>query len=349
MNNGDLFEMAKIKKKDKREVAQMTLPLIYSEKDVKTYAKQHWNATFARQRKVSVYAKRMMANVLAMIKEDDMELRPYYQMHISSVISNSEVDAYTKIKSAFVELSQLHWLLEDIEKKRFEVRHLLNTSDINCRYENGFITIVLNPILKPYFLELAHYTIYELKHYMHFSSWYSLRMFELLSAFKDTGIWWVSIKEFRLLMDCESKYPETKDLLKKTLAEPLQELEGTDLAFTFDQILDQSSHGRGRKPVIALEFRLKKVMVKDIPQEWFEFSDAHKNVLLRLRGWMVTDANIVRYAKVIGMEAANKLLFDWQLKGKEIQDKAKYCNAVWVRVGKAAMEAHGDKNLTTSK
>ena len=30
--------MAKAKKNDKREVAQMTLPLIYSEKDVKTYA-----------------------------------------------------------------------------------------------------------------------------------------------------------------------------------------------------------------------------------------------------------------------------------------------------------------------
>lgn len=38
------------------------------------------------------------------------------------------------------------------------------------------------------------------------------------------------------------------------------------------------------------------------------------------------------------MRAGNKLLYEWQLKGKEIQDKAKYCNAVWVRVGKAAME-----------
>lgn len=108
--------MSKTRKKDKREVAQMTLPLIYTDRDVKAYAKQHWNATFARQRKVSVYAKRIMANVLAMIKEDDSSLRPYYQMHISSVISNTDVDAYTKIKSAFIELSQLHWLLEDLEK-----------------------------------------------------------------------------------------------------------------------------------------------------------------------------------------------------------------------------------------
>jgi hypothetical protein len=54
---------------------------------------------------------------------------------------------------------------------------------------------------------------------------------------------------------------------------------------------------------------------------------------------MVTESNVVRYAKVIGMEAANKLLYDWQLKAKENQDKAKYCNAVWVRVGKATMES----------
>lgn len=315
----------------------MTLTLIYTERDVKAYAKQHWNATFARQRKVSVYAKRIMANVLAMIKEDDSSLRPYYQMHISSVISNTDVDAYTKIKAAFIELSQLHWLLEDLEKKRFEVRHLLNTSDINCRYEDGYITVVLNPILKPYFIELAHYTIYELKHYMHFSSWYSLRMFELLSAFKDTGVWWVAIDEFRLLMDCEKKYPNQHDMLKKTLTEPLQELEATDLAFTYEPVFDMYSHSRGRKPVIALEFQLKKARPKNIPKEWFEFSDEHKKVLLRLRTWQVTDANIVRYAKAIGLERANKLLYEWQLKGKEIQDKAKYCNAVWVRVGKAAM------------
>ncbi|SKC20872.1 replication initiation protein [Dyadobacter psychrophilus] len=335
--------MAKAKKKDKREIAQMTLPLIYSEKDVKIYAKQHWNATFARQRKVSVYAKRIMANVLAMIKEDDSELRPYYQMHISSVVSNSDVDTYTKIKAAFVELSQLHWLIEDIKTKYFAVRHLLDTTKtiqsdgFECAYKDGYITIILNPALKPYFIELAHYTIYELKHYMHFSSWYSLRMFELLSAFKDTGIWWVAINEFRLLMDCENKYPETKDLLKKSLSEPLQELESTDLAFSYEPIFDMYAHSRGRKPIIALEFRLKKAKPKNIPKEWFEFSDEHKNVLLRLRAWQVTDPNIIRYAKAIGMERANKLLYEWQLKGKEIQDKAKYCNAVWVRVGKAAI------------
>lgn len=314
----------------------MTLPLIFDEKEVKKYAKQHWNVTFARQRKVSVYAKRIMANVLAMIKEDDSELRPYYQMHISDVVPTTDSDFHAKVKKAFDELTDLKWLIEDISTKYFAFRHLLNTSDVNCAYKDGTISIVLNPLLKPYFIELAHYSIYELKHYMHFSSWYSLRMFELLSAFKDTGIWWVSIDEFRQLMDCEKKYPLSKDLLKYTLAEPLQELESTELAFSYEPVYDMYAHSRGRKPVIALEFRLKKATPKNVPQEWFEFSDEHKSVLLRLRMWQVTDPNIIRYAKAIGMERANKLLYEWQLKGKEIQDKAKYCNAVWVRVGKAA-------------
>jgi len=315
----------------------MTLPLIFDEKEIKKYAKQHWNVTFARQRKVSVYAKRIMANVLAMIKEDDSELRPYYQMHISDVVPTTDSDFHAKVKKAFDELTDLKWLIEDISTKYFAFRHLLNTSDVNCAYKDGTISIVLNPLLKPYFIELAHYSIYELKHYMHFSSWYSLRMFELLSAFKDTGIWWVSIDEFRQLMDCEKKYPLSKDLLKYTLAEPLHELESTELAFSYEPVYDMYAHSRGRKPVIALEFRLKKATPKNVPQEWFEFSDEHKSVLLRLRTWQVTDLNIIRYAKAIGMERANKLLYEWQLKGKEIQDKAKYCNAVWVRVGKAAL------------
>ena len=52
-----------------------------------------------------------------------------------------------------------------------------------------------------------------------------MRLFELLSAKKDTGIWRVTIEEYRKLMDCENKYKEVKNLIDKTTAEPLTELE----------------------------------------------------------------------------------------------------------------------------
>jgi hypothetical protein len=60
-----------------------------------------------------------------------------------------------------------------------------------------------------------------------------------------------------------------------------------------------SPYLRGCKTFPSLDYP------ENVLQEWFEFSDEHKNVLLRLRAWMVTDLNIVRYAKVIGMEVAN--------------------------------------------
>jgi len=324
--------------KDKRFTSQGIIPLEYHPEKVKEYVKQHWNITFARQKKVSVCAKKIIANVMSMIRDDDSDLRPYYQMHVTDIATPGQdiTSLYKEVKKAFDELTDLKWLIEDIDKKRYSYRHLLNTSDIHCGYDNGIIMIALNPILKPYFIEIAHYTTYELKYYMHFTSWYSMRLFELLTAYKDSGIWHVSIQELRQLMDCEKKYPNnTKAFLDYILIKPLEELSQTKFAFTYTPLFDETHKGRGRKPIIAVEFKLKNVVPSKVPESWFEYSDAHKQVLLRLRQWKVTEANIIRYAKGIGIEGANKLIHEWQVKANEIQDKEKYCNAVWVRVGKA--------------
>ena len=146
----------------------------------------------------------------------------------------------TKKQKAFDQLTDLKWLIEDLENKRFAFRHLLNTSDAKCGYNDGTITVVLNPLLKDYFIEMAHYTTYDLKWSMSFSSWYSMRLFEILSAYRDTGVWYVSISEYRKLMDCENKYPEQKDLIKKTTEKALVELEKTNMAFSVETILDKN-------------------------------------------------------------------------------------------------------------
>lgn len=326
-------------KNNKKSTVQLTLPMNLPPREVKEYAKQHWNITFARQKKVSVYAKRIMANVIAQIRDNDFDLLPYYQMHVTQIAppDGDHESVYKEIKKAFNELTDLKWLLENLETKEYAYRHLLNTSDTRCGYKDGLITIVLNPILKPYFVEIAHYTIYELKHYMTFKSWYSMRMFELLSAFKDTGIWETSIEKFREMMDCQEKYPMVKDLLKRTLAEPLQELETTKMAFEYETI-EEERFGRGKRATIALRFRLKNVELKEIPASWYEFSDEHKSILIRLKAFKVSEINITRYAKLIGFEGAKKLLKEWENKERserKIDDKVKYCNAVWVKIGKS--------------
>jgi plasmid replication initiation protein len=328
---------------------QVSLPLGLAKKpEFKEYVKQHWNVTFARQKKVSVCAKRIMVMVLAQIRDNDMAFKPYYQMHVADVISpesyNDRRSAFKEVRKAFDELMDQRWYFEDVKNERFVPRHILDTTKIQevdgfeCAYDHGLITVVINPALKPYFIELAHYTTYEIKHYMTFSSWYSMRMFELLAAYKDTGIWVVGIEEFRELMDCKDKYLDnTKLLLEKILAEPLKELETTKYAFTFKPLENEFKRGKGRKPIAALEFRLKHVDPASIPKEWYQFSDEHRNVLVELQKFKVTEKNILRYAKAIGLNGAKKLLKEWKEKessNTRIDNKEKYCNAVWVRVGK---------------
>ena len=43
-------------------------------------------------------------------------------------------------------------------------------------------------------------------------------------------------------MDCENKYKEVKNLIDKTTAEPLTELEKTDIAFTVEEITESKRY-----------------------------------------------------------------------------------------------------------
>lgn len=97
---------------------------------------------------------------------------------------------------------------------------------------------------------------------------------------------------------------------------------------------------RGRKKITGFKFTLKRKQDGKIPEYWLQNTVVSK-VVAGLRAWKVTDKNIALYLEDIGTKAANKLLYDWQLKENtddRINDRVKYCNAVFVRMGKAAQE-----------
>jgi hypothetical protein len=107
---------------DKRKT-QISLPLDIPEKEFKDQVKQHWNITIARQGKISVCGKRIMALVLAQIRENDSHLKKYYQMNASDIIRHSELSglsgsAYQVAKKALDELARQIWSIEDIEKNK---------------------------------------------------------------------------------------------------------------------------------------------------------------------------------------------------------------------------------------
>ena len=329
---------------------QVALPFDFKGNDIDLYVRQHYQVTFARQKKVSVLAKKVMAGVISKIDIKDKTFKNYYQFHITDFIQEGQDERsfYKEIKKAFKELADMSAFIEDYDRSKFAVRHFLNTSDVRCGYDNGTITIVLNPLLAPYFLSLAHYTNYQLKWYMTFSSWYSMRIYELLSAYKDTGYYEVDIDKFRSLMDCDGKY-KTKStgkyndtlMILKTTEEALIELESTDCAFTVEPIKDKPKGAKGRKSIIGLKFVLKKTKLTHVPEDWRKLPEHAKLLDTLMVKYQVSEINVVRYSKAIGLTAIRDLVKSWnekQLSKKPIANPLFYCNKVFVSMGKDSFE-----------
>lgn len=348
---------------DDKRSTQLILPLgLTYEPKHKDLVKQHWNVTFARQGRMSVTAKRIMVRVIDQIRDDDFKLRPYYQFRIVDIITDAGISrntAYKEVQGALHELTDAKWEFESLDKTEWYVRHLLDTTKEKAvGYKDGIITVLLNPQLEPYFVQIAHYSTYQLNNYMGLKSWYSMRFFEILSAFRDTGVWCPTVEQYRQLMDCwhekdkrgkvkkdedghpKMKYPLTKDLIARTMTEPLEELASTNLAFDYEPVYETERMTRGRKKITGFRFTLKRKQDGKIPEYWLQ-NTVVAQVVANLRAWKVTDKNIALYLEDIGTKSANKLVYDWQLKentDERMNDRVKYCNAVFVRIGKAAQE-----------
>lgn len=334
---------------------------------------QSRSVTFSHQRKMSVYSKRILARVMEQITEDDMQLREFYQLRVSSIVDDTDLDvvsAYSFAKRALHELAQAHWEFEDADTREWYFRPLLDgTKERRVGIKDGTITIILNPQLAPYFINIAgQYSTYKLDAYMGLHTWYSMRFYEILSTFRDTGWWEVSLDEYRLLMDCGAeldkwgkpkkdktgnpivKLAKAKDLIKYTVLNAQKELAATPCAFAFRPITEEKA-GRGRPKIVGLRFDLYQKELTKIPPSWLA-DKAASAVIGRLRGFKVTDKNIAQYLKPLGLAEAQKLVHEWQLKEnsqKKIDDHLKYCNAVFVRQGKQAILAKRAEALQARK
>lgn len=308
-------------------------------------------------------AKRILARVLDQIDHDGTELRPFFQLSLESIISLGQLtreNSYVEVKAAVRQLAQVVWKLECLPSGQRQARHLLDTTKEEAvGYDNGVITVVLNPQLTTYLVNPPHYSTFRLEEYLKLSNWYSMRLYELLAAFRDTGFWEVSVEEYRKLMDChyqtdkrdrvlkgkdgqpKLKYANVADLIKRTTEVPLLDLAATEMAFRVTG-LKADCGTQGRRRIVSLRFELLQPQpAKRIPEAWLSHPET-RDLVEKLRGkWKVKEASIARYAPVLGRVRIAKLLAEWELKEKSIlhiTDREKYCNAVFVRAAKALKE-----------
>lgn len=324
------------------------------------HIRQHRHVTFSHQKQISVLSKRIMARVLEQIKYDDKQLAHSYKVGVMDLIAHTGLDprdVYKYAKSAVDELADARWNFEDIERKIYIPRHLLNTSlpeEQASRVEDGLITIVLNPALAPYFVQLAgSYTTFNLAGYLELDSWYAMRFFEILATYKDTGWWKVNLEEYRLVMDCgpeldklgkpkktktgelKMKFAETKDLIVNTIDVAQHKLADTPFAFTYERLCE-GPRKPGKPKITGFKFKLLHAKLTEIPQEWLD-EPATSRLIAGLRSFQVTDENILKYWDILKLSGLRKLVREWQLKEgsqNRINNKLNYCNAALVREGK---------------
>lgn len=323
------------------------------------HVKQHPFVTFSQQKKMSVLSKRIMARVIEQIQDDDLQFRDCYVVNVISLMPDSSLaggtgSLYTRARAALDELREVYWNFESLDNKEFHDWHLLDSSQ-GQRNEvvDGKITLVLNPQLAPYFLNLvSDYSTYELAGYMELQSWYSMRFFEILAAFRTVGRWEVSVEEFRGYMDCglmrdkfgryernlagdcKIKFPRTFDLVQNVILRAQQELASTACAFDFE--MTNRAQQWGRPKVTGFIFTLHgDPQTKKIPVGWTEHTHSAK-AFTRLREYRVSDRNILLYTKAITLAGLNTMLDGWD---KELgslflnSEMEQYCNAVFISTG----------------
>lgn len=354
------------------ENRQLTLPLEVIQEDLKPeYAdliKQNWKITFSRQYLTSVYAKRVMGLIAAQIREDG-EVKEFYQITADKVINETGLnkkEVYKRMKGVVYELAHIVYFIESENKEVVIPRHLLDTSRFEnpAGYYNGMLTVAFNPQLKGIVDHLAHYSNYELNAYVNFSSWYSMRLYELLSAFRDKSeIEW-SIEKYREWMGCGVeldregkprinkntgkpkyiKYNKHTDAIIGTTREPLKEFKGTELEFKVEPVYSTGG-GRGRPSIEKVRFIFKwnKKSNSEKILTWIERSDKFKRMYERLINYKVKDSVIVKYVPIIGQDEVNSLLAQWDIRQHpnskdKIINPERYCNKVIADVGKQIEE-----------
>jgi hypothetical protein len=261
------------------------------------------------------------------------------------------------------ELAHIVYFIEDEETGTVIPRHLLDTTRYKypAGYSKGTLTVAFNPQLNGIVNQLAHYNKFELKEYMNFSSWYSMRLYELLTAFKDKNFVEFEIEKYREWMGCGVKigektgqpvinkktgkpkylkYDTHSNAIDRTTREPLKELKGTDLEFKVEPVFSTGG-GRGRPAIEKVRFEFVWQKKSDYQKivAWIEQSEDFKNIYERLKKYKVSDAIVVRYSRIIGKKELNSLLHQWDLRQHpnskdRILNTEKYCNKVLADIGK---------------
>lgn len=201
----------------------------------------------------NVFEKRIMYQIIAQLQREmrgetkiDVSLFGDRYFKIPYKLVDPEQKSYAKVKAA----------VESLRKKDLTITHdkdhwfaggLVNWGHL----KEGVLTLSLPPSIAPFLLELATgFTAYSSVVVMALQSTYSMRFYEWLSRFRDTGKWYTTPDDLREMLNLSDHktyqyYARLKEHIIDVAQKELQDLynEGqSDIYFTYEE----KRKGRGR-------------------------------------------------------------------------------------------------------
>ena len=199
---------------------------------------------------LSLEEQRLILVLASMVQPEDKEFKEYTLKikDFMELIGVRDKDKYSKLPEITKNLMQKVFEMEKIDLKNNKkilvqlawisgVIHSQNIGEVN--QGTGEITLMFNPLLKEYLLELnGFYTQYKLCNVLSMKSKYSPRIYELLKSneYQKKGFV-IEIQELRRMFKAENIYPLYADLKKYIILQSQKELElYSDIRFEFEEI-----------------------------------------------------------------------------------------------------------------
>jgi plasmid replication initiation protein len=120
----------------------------------------------------------------------------------------------------------------------------------------GFVDVEFTDRIMPFLAQVTEkFTLYNLREISEFRSFYSLRLYELIQGYKDTGWFSISVEKLRVCFSVTNKFKLYGDFKRKTFAHAIEEINSI---YKMDLQVEEIKQGR---KVATLKFTYNKTKI----------------------------------------------------------------------------------------
>lgn len=213
------------------------------------------NALIHARYEMTMLQKKLLLMLISKIRREDDDFKVYKirVKDFKGTAGLSSTQIYSKLKKA---TEGLLGIVFKIKKETGELQISILSSAEYFK-GRGLMELCFDPKLKPYLLQLQkQFTQIPIKQVMTLRSVYSIRLFEMLQQYKSNGFFITKVDDLKYKLGLDNKYKSYNLFKKNVILQAQNELNSTDMAFTFEEIKEGRRIDRIRFKLIPVQERL---------------------------------------------------------------------------------------------